>query len=90
MTATTQRRPAMDMWTVYNNPSDMPGKIVGRRFVCTDPPTATTDFVACAIGGNPEKALQTVRDLIQAHDPNICVLLPRQAGDEPHIIETWV
>jgi hypothetical protein len=72
----------LEMWTVYQSPSDYPGKFVVRRRVVraggmtdVDPePSAVVDTLAAA------------RFPLQARG---LVCMPREDGDDPVIVETW-
>lgn len=70
------------MYTIYQNPSDYPGRFVVRRChvgaggIVFDPqPLAVVD------------SLEAARETL---DRSVLVLLPRHPGDEPQIVETWV
>jgi hypothetical protein len=75
---TTPAIEPLDIWTVYHNPSDYPGKYVARKFTVTKDVTATRDmFVADTI--------EEIRALL----PQGLYHLTRQPDDDPVIIETW-
>ncbi len=68
--------PGMEIFTVYWNPSDFPGKYVVRRFVGEKP-----DPQPLAVG-----TLEEVRGVI----PAWMTCLARNPGDDPCILETWL
>lgn len=73
---------SLDLWTLYDNPSDMPGLYVLRRFEMhgdgvyrgTSEGWASHDVEAL-------RALMRKRGLY-------CI--GRSENDEPHIVETWI
>lgn len=67
------------MWTVYERPSDFPERYVARLFVL-DKPTDRVMFAA---------TLAEIREKIEAAHPGL-ICLPRQASDEPQIVEVWL
>ena len=71
----------MVMWTVYENPSDYPGKFVARKFVIgrgTFEPSLNDVHVA--------DTLEAVRGMI----PVGLVCTRRQPDDDPCIVEVWL
>lgn len=79
--ATEQDRP-LEIFTIYVNPKDYPGKFVVRRWsivrgnpkpVPDAQPWAVTDSLAAA----------------RAALPPALYRLERQPGDQPQILETW-
>ena len=70
----------LSLWTVYDNPSDMPGMFVARRFDIGRGEAVWTDI--CVIAST----LDGVRELI----PQGLHCMPRADGDEPQIVETWI
>lgn len=72
----------MDMWVVYSNPSDYPGKWVLRRWEIQ---RGNTDPI-------PTKNVHT-GDLyaeVIAHLPGGLTRLGRDQSDDPTITESWV
>lgn len=67
------------MWTIYDSPSDAPGKFVARLFVMDRPMQAA---LVC-------DTLDEVRELLARLYPDL-VCLPRSPNDEPHIVECWL
>lgn len=67
---------ALDIWVVYENPSDYPGLYVARKF-------RNEKSTAELVQGN---TLLEVRALL----PRGLVRLPRQHLDDPVIVETWI
>lgn len=73
----------LEQWVIYDSPIDYPGKFVARKFLITRSgffPTETT-FI--------EDNLDAVRSQVCNNDPNL-VMLPRFAGDDRKIVETWI
>jgi hypothetical protein len=70
------------MWTVYRHPKDYPDKYVARRFDVD----AGGARPSASIIITPD--LTTLRNILQfeMHLTN----LPRNEGDDPVIVETWV
>ena len=74
-------RPAMPMWTVYQNPKDYPGQFVARRFVIIGMGhVAPTDDVVVG------QTLDQVRTLL----PPGLYRLERMPGDDAKIVEVWL
>ena len=70
------------IWTVYKNPTDYPGKFVARRFdIDADGPKPSASVI---IAPN----LKTLRSILAFEMHLIC--MPRNEGDEPQIVETWL
>lgn len=68
---------ALEIWTVYDHPKDYPHHFVARKFLYDQP----TSDVAVA----PD--LKTLRRHFQRWG---LYCLPRQPGDDPKIVETWL
>ncbi len=71
------------MFTIYENPTDYPGKFVARRFAVT------------AAGVMPEPDPLAVVDTIEEAraaipDREGLVCMRRNPSDEPQIVETWL
>jgi hypothetical protein len=66
----------LDIWIIYDNPSDYPGQFAARRFRMNEP---TADVLTAA-------SLDAVRALL----PPGLVRLERTEHDQPHIVEVWV
>jgi hypothetical protein len=66
----------LDVWIVYDSPSDFPGKFVARRFQVKTP---TPDVLVA-------DTLEGLRKLL----PQGLVRLERTPHDQPHIVEVWV
>lgn len=71
------------MWTIYKHPLDYPESFVLRRFAI--------------MPGNPEpvgdpEPLCIAPSLQQAREflPPFLTCLPRQPGDHPTVVETWL
>jgi hypothetical protein len=69
-------RLSLDIWVIYDNPLDAPGKFVARRHTLDGP----TDEAYEA------DSLEDARGLI----PDGLVRMPRDGRDEPQIVETWI
>lgn len=70
----------LSIWTVYRNPSDMPGWYVVRRHVVDGQGARATSEFASA------RTLEEVRTML----PLGLTRLPREPTDEPHIVECWL
>jgi hypothetical protein len=71
----------LSLWTVFNSPTDFPGRVVARRFAVVRgklEPVATADVI---VGSSIAE--------VRACLPPGLYCQPRQPGDEPHIVETW-
>lgn len=72
----------MQMWTVYERPSDFPDDYVARRWDIVrgarEPIASGVLFAA--------KTLEQLRELL----PEGLHRMPRQEGDEPQIVEVWL
>ncbi|ARL77584.1 hypothetical protein [Burkholderia pseudomallei] len=66
-------------WTIYDHPLDYPDGFVARMFVGEKPTNA-------ALYG---RTLDAVRAVLAHMLPDL-YCMPRHAGDEPHIVETWL
>lgn len=76
-------REPMYAWTIYDRPRDYPNCAVARRFLCELPdPAPTSDFI---VG----PTVEAVRAEVNKRYPGL-VCFPRQPGDEPQIVETWL
>ena len=76
----------MKLWTVYDNPLDVPGMYVAREFDITDVATATEVHFAAI-------DLSEVRVWIieqAANEGLLATWLPAQKDDDPCILETWI
>lgn len=66
----------LEIWVVYDSPTDLPGRFVARKWV-TDRPTL--DVLQA----------KTLAQLHQKLPPGL-VRLERSTGDDPKIVETWL
>jgi hypothetical protein len=66
----------IDVWIVYDSPSDFPGCYVARRFKMDKP---TSDVLTAA----------TLDDLRALLPPGL-IRLERTEHDQPHLVEVWV
>jgi hypothetical protein len=79
----------MIAWTIYRNPSDYPfsfagsGFYVARAFVLDEGEAKATGR---ALFSND---LDKLRALVLETDPGL-ISFPRNEGDEPQIVETWL
>jgi len=70
----------LDVWVVYQNPSDYPGKFVVRPFYVND--TGIRASTDCTVHDDLESARRTI--------PAGRVRLRRHNADDSVIVETWV
>jgi hypothetical protein len=66
----------LQLWTVYENPRDYPGKFVARLFL-NDEPTQIHHVAA------------TLWQLLEMIPENL-VRIPRDPQDDPCILEVWI
>lgn len=69
----------LEIWTVYDSPTDFPGLFVARKWLIKQEPVATEE----AFTG---PTLQSVRDQIPAGLHRI----PRAPEDDLNIVESWL
>ena len=74
----------LNMWTIYDHPTDFPEWFVARKFEITAQGPVTGDSV---IWG---KTLTEVREMIHWVDPNAGARLLRYQNDRPSVVETWL
>ena len=73
---------ALQIWVVYEHPSDYPAHYVARRHdVGTDGSMPTRSICTSA-------SLEGLRALLRAM--GLRMLWPREARDDPVIVETWL
>lgn len=66
----------LPIWVVYDNPTDLPGSFVARKWLLDQP---TTEI-------HQAKTLEDVRGKL----PKGLIRLPRNPNDDPKIVELWV
>ena len=66
---------SLAIWTIYRYPSDFPTSYIARKWVSGVP---THDIFR-------GESLEDIREKI----PEGLYCLPREAGDDPVIVETW-
>jgi hypothetical protein len=73
----------MDMWVIYDSPTDFPGLFVARRheILCGTHQPTKEYYTA--------KLLKILRIWVQGEAPG-CVLIPRSPEDDPKIVESWL
>jgi hypothetical protein len=78
---TPQQQKVLQMWTVYHSPEGSPGQYVARKWEIN----ATCYF---QVNGHHHTAstLEEIREFMPAG----LIRIPRQAEDDPVIIETWL
>jgi hypothetical protein len=69
-----------NLYCVYKSPSDFPGEYVARRFVPGPAGMLPREVAARA----------PTLDLLRQALPSGMTLLPRQPGDDPVIVESWL
>lgn len=67
------------IWTVYENPSDYPGKFIARKIIVGADPHSNTTMV-------DGDSLSEVREKI----PGVLFRMERHPDDDPVIVETWM
>ena len=79
--AEAAKRGVLTMWTVYEKPKDYPIGWIARMFEVTGAgPKPTNHVIKCA-------ELEPVRMKLARAG---LIRFPRQDGDEPQIVETWL
>ena len=76
------RPDVLQMWTVYERPRDFPNEFVVREWHVV----AGKVISRQAAGALTAPTLEQARKLV----PQDCVCMPRQEGDDPVIVETWI
>ena len=72
----------LDMWVVYDHPTDYPNKFVARKHVVTICGSAPTQNIILA------DDIEAVREVLLAQMG--LTRIPRQLDDDPKIMETWI
>jgi len=70
----------MDIWTIYENPKDYPGKFVARKYRVEDGIVNHTEHTYVS------DSLYSIRKLI----PDNLYRLHREPNDDPVIVESWI
>lgn len=75
------RHGPLSIWTVYDHPADRPDKFVARRWEAQNgpEPVPTNDILEA-------DTLEALRRLLPPH----LFRMPRQDGDDPVIVESWI
>ena len=73
--------PPLEMWAIYENPSDHPGKYVARKWSVRDGRKEPAPELACIVGAT----LEDVRSRLPAGMHR----MDRMPGDDKVIVETW-
>lgn len=82
MMASTDQAQTLSIWTIYDHPLDYPHGFIARRWSITGKGAEATNDVVTA------DTLVEVRRLLPA--PHGLFRLPRQDGDDPKIVESWI
>lgn len=72
----------LDMWVVYDHPTDFPDKFVARRWEIRREEHPTDDVLTA-------NSLEQLRLTIQ-REKFCSVQLPRFENDDPVIVEAWI
>lgn len=75
-------RQFVEMFVVYENPSDFPGQYVCRKWRSYD--DGTVDAEGQAVAVSPDY------DFVREHIPDTCVRMERAHDDDPAIKEVWL
>ena len=78
------RQDVLQMWTVYERPSDFPNEFVVREWHVIG--GKVTPVTTEAGGALTAPTLEQARALV----PPDCVCLTRHETDDPKIVETWI
>lgn len=71
----------LDIWTVYDHPSDMPEWFVARRSIVEPGSVTKTDEHMRS------EYLDEIRRMLMNKG---LTCIPRDPNDEPHIVECWI
>ena len=71
----------LNIWTVYDHPTDFPDCFVGRRHTARTGPT--DDYVTGATA-------EEVAKKIQERERYVLDFMPRDPSDDPQIIGSWI
>lgn len=74
----------LNIWTIYENTKDFPGKFVARRFELDQP---TRDHF---VGASAEAVRDWVQEEAAKMGQGAPYRLPRQPEDDTVILESWV
>jgi hypothetical protein len=74
---------AIELWTIYRRPDDFPHHFVARRFEVTAGEMHRTNQVIVA------GSITAVRRHLEQYHLSGTVM-PRTAGDDPNVVETWL
>ena len=66
----------LELWTVYDSPTDLPGRFVARKWLLDQP---TNELLQ-------DKTLDGLRGKL----PQGLTRMPRAPEDDPKIVETWI
>ena len=81
MIGTTGEAQTLSIWTIYDHPLDYPQGFIARRWVIQ-----TAGDVIASNDIRTADSLDEVRQMI----PAFLHRLPRQDGDDPKIVESWI
>lgn len=76
-----RRGEPLPLWVVYENPDDLPSRFVSRMWLVE---------AGGALVGTGKIVTAPTLDAVRAMLPPGLVRLPRQDGDVPCIVETWI
>jgi len=77
---------SIEMWVIYESPSDFPGKFVARRLMAVNSPS---HIGWCIVDAEPfaiRDSLASVRKAL----PNGLIAIMRDLQDDPAIVEIWL
>lgn len=75
---------SLDIWSVYDHPSDYPDSFVARK--------TTIHKAVITVARDVLKAptLDAIRALVQHHSPIVLTRFERSPDDDPVIVECWM
>ena len=76
-----EKEGVLEMFTIYDHPSDFPDHFVLRRWVITSPGQAHPSLAA--------KFFDTIEEAREAVPPGL-IRTERTENDDPTIVETWI
>lgn len=72
----------LPMWVIYDHPLDFPAVFMARKWIVRAGQFGPSD--AIRVGDT----LKSVRE--QLHADGFSVIIPRDPGDDPKIVEVWL
>ncbi|MGX9432311.1 MULTISPECIES: hypothetical protein [Bradyrhizobium] len=81
------QRGRLPVWTIYDRPADFPDCYVARMFEVVGGSEAPQPSTVMLRTAGPNEGLEMLRDAFELAGLRC---LPRSAGDQPQLVESWV